>query len=529
MNSVSSQFHDLATGSIRPLDWEVGVSWSKERSQELEWFTLDQSVLNGEDLLAENTENPIQIWDAYDYERSRDRVVSLSVNRSVEFPYNIQSATCDVTLNNYDHYYNLDNTSSPISSDILPARPLRAYLGFKGAGVTPVFVGLTEGIPTYSGTDNTTAQLTAMDFLATIGDMSLKSMVMMMNVRTDQVIAAILEQFGMEPYMFNLARGVNVIPFVYFESGKNAGNALKELVQAENGAMWIDEQGIVRFAPRTAIVGVQSSMTFNPSSIISITPSATSGIVNKVYVETNVRKVMPFQLIFSNDNSSGWESEADEDTYRLGANGDTEIWLSFDDPVWQCTANPILNGEDTNSSFTAVDLQGKAVNSGITGVGTLFATSLKIVFTNTNNFPVSINYIQIFGEPAKVVGGEPTITYTAQDDESIERFGVQELSITDNNCFGTVQNVDAFATDVLTRYAGYSPTLQLEVKGDPSLQLHDVITLDGTDYDGDYLIKGISNSLTDTGLSTTLTVVAHTVLMPFILDQSQLNGEDVLS
>ena len=529
MNTVSTKFHDLANGSVRPLDWEVAISWSKERNSDTSWFTLDQSTLGGGDLLAEDTTNPVQLWDSYDYERSRDRVISLNVERSVEFPYNIQSAICDVKLNNYDGYYSIDNADSPLSGDILPSRPIRAYLGFRGAGVTPVFVGLTDSIPTYSGTHNTTAQITALDFLSEIGNMSLQNMVMMQNARTDQVIAAILEQFGVESYMFNLSPGINTIPFVYFESGKNAGNALKELVQAENGAMWIDEQGIIRFQPRTSIIGAESSMVFTPSNIVSITPSATSGIVNRVFVQADVRQVMETQLIFSNDNSQGYEQAASDDAYRLGANGITDIWVSFEDPIWQCNTSPVLNGDNNSSSFTAVDLSGDSVNSNIAATGQLFATSLKLTFNNTNNFPVSITYLQLFGQPAKVVGGSPTITYTAQDDDSVEMFGVQELSITDNTCFGNQQNIDGFATDILTRYASYSPTLKLEVKGDPALQIQDIITLSGTDYDGDYLIKGITNSLSDSKLTTTLTIITHTIVSPFVLDKSTLDGEDVLS
>lgn len=528
MNTVSERFHELASGSVRPLDWEVGISWSKARNTSTNWFTLDQSALNGSDLLSDSASNPIQKWDFYDYKNSRDRVLEMSVERSVAFPYNIQSAICDVKLNNYDGYYSIDNPDSPIMGEVLPSRPLRAFLGFREAGVTPVFVGLTKAIPTYSGTHNTTAQITALDFLSEIGETKLNKMIMMKDVRTDEVISAILQQAGLDTWMYNLDHGLNVIPFVYYDTEKDAGNALKELVQAENGVMWLDEQGIVRFSPRTAIIGSESVKTFTPSDIVSIKPSASAGIVNRVHVEADVRKVMNNQLIFSADNENSWDGSASDDSYRLKANGDTQIWVSFEDPIWQCQADPILNGADTGSAFTAVDLHGDAVNQRITAVGQLFATSMLITFTNTNNFPVSITYLQIFGEPAKVIGESPTITYTAEDTESIERFGICELSITDNKCFGNQQNIDTFAEDVLNLYSDYSPTLELNVKGDPSLQIQDVITLAGTDYDGDYLIKGMKHSLTQSKLETTITVIKHTVLRNFILDKSVLDGTDVL-
>lgn len=528
MNVTTDKFHELANGSVRPLDWELGVSWSKKRNSDIGWFTLDKSVLNGSDLLGDSNNNPIQLWDAYDYIMQRDRVIDMSVTRSVEFPYNIQSAILDVKLNNYDGYYSFYKSESPISEYIAPARPVRAYLGFREAGVTPVFVGLTQNVPTYSGLHNTVAQITAMDFLSQIGETSLRQMVMMRNARTDEVIAVILQQFGLEPYMYNLAHGTNTIPFVFFDSDKNAGNALKELVQAENGSMWIDEQGIIRFEPRTSQLGKESVMLLNQNNIVSISPSQTNNLVNRVYVEADIRKVMDFQQFFTADNSFGYNQTAEDDPYRLKANGSTTVWLNFEDPIWSATINPQLNGSSSDSSFTTVNLSGSRVNSGITAVGTLFATSLKLDFTNSNNFPVSIDYLQIWGEPAKVIGASPTIKYTAQDDESIERFGVQELRITDNTCFGNQQNIDTFATDILKSYSGYSPVLNLEIKGDPSLQIQDIVAIDGTDYDGTWLIKAISHNIKASKLTTTISVVRTEVLSPFILDRSKLNGPDVL-
>lgn len=528
MNSVAERFHQLASGPVRPLDWDLAVSWTKARNEDVAWFTLNQSQLNGADLLAEDNDNPIQIWDAYEYHKIRDRVINLNIERSVEFPYNIQSAVCDFTLNNYDRYFSIDNDRSPIAGYIMPARPVRAYLGFKTAGVTPVFVGLTEGIPSYSGTHNTTAQLSALDFLATIGDMSMRNMVMMRDVRTDEVISAILEQFGLRPEMYKLGKGLNVIPFVFFESGKNAGNALKELVQAENGTMWVDEAGIIRFEPRTQLLGQDSVMSLDASSIISISASQNSGIINRVYVESDVRKVGEYQQIFSVENEKGFEAETADDAYRIKANGTTTIWLNFDDPIWEGNAAPSLNGALDDSSFTAVTLAGEKVNGGISADGTFFADSLKLEFKNTTKQPMSLTFLQIWGKPAKVLGESPTIKYTAEDEESIEKFGVQELSIMDNNCFGNQQNIDAFAQDILERYADYSPTITMEIKGDPALQIQDIVTINGTDYEGDWLVKGITQSLQEARLTTKITAVRHIIQYPFVLNKSVLDGPDLL-
>lgn len=530
MITASDKFHQLASASVRPLDWNVAVSFTKNRNASVSWFTLDQSALDGGDLLGSSDQNPVQLWDAYDYMFLKERLVSMSFSRSVEFPYNIQSCIADFELNNYDRYFSFDHDStiSPIGQYILPRRPCRLYLGFKDGGLVPVFVGLTQGLPTYSGDRDEVASFTAMDFLSEIGEMSLKNMVMLRNVRTDEVIATILNQFGLDPAMYNLSAGLNVIPFVYFASGKNAGNALKELVQSENGAMWLDEQGIIRFKPRTSVIGQQPVMIFDATTIVKATPSRTDNIVNTVKIKSEVRAVQAFQSIFTTDNSNGYSGEASEDAYRLPANSTKDIWVAFDDPIWQCTTNPVLNGNSDNSNFTAVDLAGNSVSSKITATGLLFADSMKITFANTNTFPVSVNFLQIFGEPAKQVSGSP-IEYEARDDESVEKYGVQPIEISDNNCFGNYKNIDSYAMDILKKYAEYSSILKLEVKGNPALQLQDIVSVDFREFTGDYQIIGIDMSLGDSQLKTVLTLRKTTVVSPFILDQSVLDGTDVLA
>ncbi len=530
MINVSDRFHQLAAAPVRPLDWDIAISFTKQRNTNVNWFTLDQSTLDGGDLVASDTTNPIQLWDSYEYLFLKERLISLSFSRSVEFPYNVQSSIADFDLNNYDRFfsYDEDGVISPIGRYILPGRPCRLYLGFKTGGVAPMFVGLTQGLPDYSGNLDEVAKFTAMDFLSEIGEMSLNNMVMMVNARTDQVIATILSQFGLEPEMYNLDRGLNTIPFVYFASGKNAGNALRELVQAENGALWLDEQGIIRFQPRTSVVGQQPVMEFNATSIIKATPSRTNGIVNRVKIKSEVRAVQTFQPIFTTDNSNGYSGEASSDPYRLPANSTTDVWISFDDPIWQCATTPILNGSNDTSNFNAVDLSGNAISSNITATGQLFSESMRLTFVNTNNFAVSVNYLQIFGEPAKQISGSP-IDYEARDDDSIEKYGVQTLEITDNNCFGNYKNIDEYAMDILTKYAEYSPTLKLEVKGNPALQLQDIVTVNFRDYSGDYQIVGMEVSLDDSKLKTVLTLRKITVVSPFILDQSVLDGDDVLT
>ena len=529
MINTSNEFNQVANGTIRPLALNAKISFTKQRSNSVGWFVLDQSQLDGTDILATDPDDSIQLWDAYEWGDFTDDVIGMTWSRSVEFPYNVQSAFCDLQLNNTTQKYTYGNTSSPLDGYILPKRPIRTYAGFKKGGASetvPVFIGLTQKMPKYSGLNDSTATFSAQDFLSEIANTQLSQNVMLKDVRTDEAISAILDAYGMDSSMYDLARGLNTIPFVVFESGLNAGNILEKLVQAENGKLWLDEKGIIRFEPRIADIGRTAVMTFDEDNIIDITPSRTDGIVNRVKITSDIRAVQDNQPIFSMANENGYQGSASDDSYRINSLGTRVVWLSFDDPIWTATLNPVLNGDSDDSNFTAFDLAGVPVSSGITATGYLFSDSMKITFTNTNNFPVSISYMEIWGQPAKVVD---TIKYNAYDSDSVDKFGEMILEITDNNYFGSYTNADSYAMDILKRRAGYSPTMTLRVKGNPALQLGDIIHVDYK-YIGDYKIVGIKSGITNnSGFTQELTVERTEIVFAFILDESVLDGDRVLS
>ncbi len=529
MISTSAVFDAVADATIRPLALNAKISFTKQRSLSVDWFVLDQSQLDGSDILATDPDDSIQLWDAYEWGDYTPDVIGMNWSRSVQFPYNVQSALCDLELNNVAQKYTYENTNSPLYGYILPKRPMRTYAGFKKGGyneTVPVFIGLTQKMPKYSGLNDSRATFSAQDFLSEIANTQLNQTVMLRDVRTDEAIATILDTYGMDASMYDLAEGLNVIPFVVFESGLNAGNILAKLVQAENGKLWLDEKGIIRFEPRVADIGKTAVMTFDKDNIIEITPSRTDGIVNRVKIESDIRAVQDNQPIFSMANENGYQQSASDDSYRINSLGNKEVWLSFEDPIWSATLNPVLNGSSDDSYFMAFDLQGEVVSSGITATGYLFADSMKITFTNANNFPVSIAFLEIWGEPAKIVD---TIKYNAYDSDSVDKFGEMILDISDNDYFGSYSNADAYAMDILKRRAGYSPTITMRVKGNPALQLGDIIHIDYK-YIGDYKIVGIKSSITNgAGLTQELTIERTKVVMPFILDVSILDGDDVLS
>lgn len=516
MQVVSPAFNQLANGDIRPLSWGAMISFDKEFDDDVSFFTLDQSVLNGLDLLAPSGDNPIQAWDYYAYQDFTERLVYISVERSLEFPYSVVSAIADFQLNNYDGYFT-PNSASPISSFILPKRPVRLLQGF-AATALPQFVGLTEGMPEISRTEGT-ATFTAMDFLTWIYDMPIRQTIAMQNVRTDEVLANIFEQFGLTPAQYDLAVARNVIPFLFFEEGQQtAGDIIRPLMQAEMGKLWLDEQGIIRFRPRLEQPDTPVYY-FDHDSINTLETSEDDEIINHVVIRAEVRKLQVPQVAYS-------ITGAIDDNFVIPANSTQPVYIELSDPTINIV-EPTL-GEGSSASWFRAYSNGEEVLSGVglDGVAEL-TNSYTLFIENNNSFPVTISDIVLWGEPARIVGGTAT-TYDAYDDESVEKYEEKILPIS-NNFIQSISQAESLALTLLDEYSEYNDIITIEVKGNPALQLSDIIDVDYDEFSGEYRVISISNKTQDAKFTQILKCKKYTPRHWFTLDQSLLNSSDVLA
>lgn len=488
-----------------------------EHSDLVDYFTLDRSVLNGIDRLDSSDNNPIQLWDTYSYYDFSDRIISASIERSIEFPYGTQCAMADVTLNNFDRYFDPANSISPIAENNLPSRPLKLFAGYRGETVVPQFVGLTQQMPVMNG--NGTVSYHAVDFLSEIASQTLNSTIAMRNARTDQVLAKIVEQFGVTPLQYNFEAGTNVIPFVFFDKGENAGEAIQKLIQAEGGKFWLDEMGILRFARRNS-TNTEAVMTMSEYDVISVEPSGISDIINRVKISCELREVQEYQTVYSK-NSTG---DSTSNLWVIGAGQSIVRECRLEDPCYDIV-NPTLGKNSAVSYFTAKNSAQQEITSGITAVGELSTNSYTITFTNANLFSVEIDEVQLWGEPAKVYD---VLDYDAYEDESVEKYGEQVLEITDNKFFQSFNQAQAYAVYLLNDRAKYNSTIKLQVKGDFSLQLGDAFELQG-DYAGSYRIDAITWSISNDSFVYTIKAHRFEPVNYFVLDQSILDGDDVLA
>lgn len=528
MINVSDSFHSAAFGQIINPILRLYISFDKTL-QEGKFFTLNESQLDGPDLLKfAASDADAQSWDFYKYVDYTDRLVSMTWERTLQFPYHIQCGMADFTVSNTDGFFTPLNPQSSIGENNLPARPAKLAAGFKYPGSTeivPQMVGITDGMPTmHSGSKTVDYHL--IDFLYDICNQKLKTVINMQNARTDEVIAAILESYGLAPSQYNLDAGRYHIPFVFFDIGDNIGDALKKLVQAEDGFMWLDEEGVVRFATSLSVDGATDIVAkLSDYHIMSLESGELSDIVNHVKVTAELREVQEWQEVYTKSDSTGTVSNS---LWIVPSHGEFTISCGLGDPCYDVVA-PTQGHASSVSWFRAINQNGYEVSSGVTATGVLSSSAYTVTFQNNNGFPVEIAEMKLWGEPAKVYD---VLEYDAYDDESVAKYGDNVLEITDNQFFQTYYQANAFARALIKRYGEYNRSILAQIKGDFAFQLLDLIEIEtsGGQYNGIYQIRGISYEYSNNQLITELTLNGGATIEEgvFTLNVSKLNGEDLI-
>lgn len=527
MIEVTDNFHKAAFGQIINPIVRLYVSFDKQLNGG-GFFTLDESVLDGSDILKfAASDADTQSWDFYDYKDYSDRLVSASWERRLEFPYQIQCAMADFSLSNTDGYFTPLNRNSPIGLNNLPARPMRLSAGFKYPGATefvPQIAGITDGLPDLNDSSRT-VDYHIIDFLYDICNQTLKTVINMRNARTDEVIAAILQSYGLSPAQYHLAPGKFVIPFVFFDVGVSVGDDLKKLVQAENGFMWLDEKGIVRFESAAGVASdTDIKANLSDYHIMSLTPGQLSDVVNHVKINIERREVQEYQEVYTKSASSRGAS----DLWVVSPNDTFTISCSLGEPCYDVVA-PTLGKASSVSWFTAVDSHDVPVTSGITATGVLSSKAYIITFTNHHAYPVEISEMKLWGEPAKTY---EVLEYDAYDDESVQKYGDKTLEISDNQFFQSYDQANLFARTIIKQHRDYTRVVKAQIKGDFAFQLMDLIRIQTAkgDYNGIYQITGISYQFGNNNLITELTLNGTNIEEGvFTLNYSRLNGEDLLA
>ena len=511
MQTVTSSFGTKANGTMRKLKQRALMSFPRAYNASITFFTIGVSTIGGADII-KGDGSVVAEWDKYQYDDYSYRIKSIEVTRTEEPVNSTSLAQADITLENHDNYFT-PNRGSTIQNFILPYRPVKLFGGF-GDEAIPQFTGLTEKMPTIDE-KNKLATFHCIDFLYSLFNRPLDAAVMYQDKRTDEILAALLVAFGITPTQYNFDVGFNIVKFAFFDKGSKFGDVVKELMEAEMGRFYMDEQGIIRFKNRQNYSS-SAQWFFNTSNIIDIQTSTQDDIINVVTVKANVREVQAKQKY--------WELQS---ATLIPASGSIDIWADFNDPITTIDAPAYITSATTSlyTTNTAEDGSGTQISTGISFSNTLFAKSYKMTVTNSNAFPVYITSLELYATPALVV---KQIYVRESDATSIAKYDERVKDI-ENDYINNETDAYSKAKIMLDDYSAYLSQYILTVKGNPALQIGDAINVNVWGFAGVYVINKIINRWADGKFTQILTVRKKVFRTFFTVGISTIGGSDVIA
>lgn len=517
MQSVTDAFSVEETDSVRKIAQSTQFAWKKEYNASIRIFTIGVSTIGGSDTI--NSSGGVNSdWNRYTYTDESEYVTRLSWERELNIPTGgLVKGLADIEVDNTSGRFNPDylGGSSAIFTAVgLPRRPFIINAGFNYDGIDneiPQFVGLTTKPPRINYR-NKTVQFQGEDFMGFLQNQYVDDAVMFTGQRTDQVLTTMMETLGFSTSQYDFDYGVNVIGFGQWEVGDRFGDIADKMVKAENGHLYQDETGIIRFDNRQ-----KWSMFpyFNVQRIISTgqvlsaeTPNQ-DHLINVVEVKAKPRAKQPQQLV--------WKLPS---YIEIDPNSTTQYFVNFNDPMLEVetpisTTNFIANtesdgsGADVTSSVSITSLDA-------------FARAAKFVFTNSSSATAYITTLDIYGRPAKVA---QEIYYRQQDSSSRTAYE-EHIYLIENDYIQDTTWAESFSTMILRDYGEPGRLQRISIRAIPELQFGDLISWQGRYW----RVYGIKSQLDPgVGFVQELDILQSTIYSYFRIGISTIGGSDQIS
>jgi hypothetical protein len=528
MQTVSNNFVAATLAPMRRIRWSLLVSFEKTFDAGISFFTIGSSDIGGTDVL-KGVGSVVQEWEKYNYSDYSSRVLNIEYNREMDPPTSpVTMTTCDITLDNHDGLFTPTNTASPLYGKLENGRPVRLSLGFGNLPLLQMFIGLTQGPPDVDER-NGTARIHCVDFLRHLQNTELNEEVMYLNKRVDEIISGLLQTAGLLTSQFSLDVASAVIPFGYFKKGTKLLEAIRELVESDLGALYMDENGIIRYENRTNWATKSQVWSFDKSTVIEKNKSDHSAVINTVEVHANVSAVQENQKIWEastivifTDNTDYLAPGQTKEVFAnfMDENGEVPV-TSVDDPDYITGATTSFFETNERSDGTGATLAGDVVLAS----SEQFSTSFKMSFTNNGSSTAYITRLEVFGTPAIVVKKIYTIH---KDQVSIGQYEESPHRI-ENNFIQNSAAASSIANILLQDRANPDNRAVLLVKAVPQLQVGDVVAYDDDISDQTYFVTRINGIVNSSGFRQTIGISKRTINQYFRIGISTIGGSDVLA
>lgn len=518
MQTTSLAFRKIAGGNVRPISWQFRAAFDKQLDPAVTFFELDSSVLDGPDILAPDDADVVQEWDKYIYTDYSDRVISIEITQDQTEPFSIVQSMADIKLNNYDGFFT-PNGGSPIDQFILPKRPMRILMGFNGENL-PQFIGLSEKMPELDKASRTVT-FHCIDFLTYIFDREISNTEMLQNVSTGEILDFLFQDVGLVPSQYSIdPTSFNRVDWFYVEKGMKLGTIVRELMEAEQGRLFMDELGIIRFLNRQNY-NSNPVWKFEDSRLIDYQVSSEDDIINFARIHSDVLGLF--------ENVPLWSASQ---PILVPAGESVEVWSAYQDPVEAVDSPAYSDVEIEGSSFKSTDDIGGTTPNGNVNLDSItnFSKASLMVFENVGATDAYIVNLDLWGDAVRVVD---TITVEESDQTSIDNFDLRLYELK-TKYIQKISSAITKASILVDDYKDFGSILDVDVKGNPALQVGDVVTATPDTYSGDFIITKIVQVIAENKYAQRLRIKFKEPRLYFILSSdseaaSLLNGEHVLT
>jgi hypothetical protein len=464
MQSVSAAFTAEEVDKTRSIAQGLLVSWHKENLLSNVTFTIGISTIGGGDIIGANPGgigSPGQ-WRYFD---ESNYVMSLGWERQLNMPVGgFTRALAEAELDNTSSRFLPDymGGNSEIATAVLPKRPMIINAGFNINGVdqtVPQFSGLIKRSPhvDVAGRD---VGLEGEDYVSFFDNRFIDRTALFTSVTTDTIIETFLQSSGMATSQYDLDTGLNTIPFTILESGARFADIINDLVAAENGHMFQDEQGVFRFWNRQHFNNSPFNAaieTIHTSQVINAEAPNEDHIINVVEVTGSIWKKRSAQTIFTLG-----------DSVPILSGINTEVFASLDDPVLQVTSQTVAGNtkaDGSGSSFTVTVVS-----------RTVFAQSVKYVLLASGTGYVT--QLDITGRSA--IADEEL--YIREIDGSSRTAYEEKVLSVDNRYIQDRDWATSLSQMILDAYSEPENIQKITIRAMPHLQLGDLVSWQGRDW-----------------------------------------------
>lgn len=466
MQTTNAAFTAEEKDTVRKIVQNLQVSWKRQTTLGNRTFTIGVSLIGGDDVIGINP-GAIGSPGIYKYFDETNYVTRMNWERGFNMPTGgLTKALAEVQLDNTSGRFTprYMGGNSELFTAILPSRPTKISAGFNYGGVDnfmPQFAGLITDPPRVD-TRSKTVSLKMADYVQFFQNKYLDKTAVFTASRSDVVIESLFSRLGMATSQFVLDPGINIIPVAIFEAGARFSDIISKIVEAENGHLYQDEQGIFRFENRqhwdsAPYTTVQKIIT--TAQVINTQAPDDTHLINVVEVKSDVRTPQPNQLLFSLTIP-----------YLLAANTTTDLFVNFDDPILSMDTPSfwIANTEEDGSGVDATS------NVSIRNVDQ-FTQAARITIANSRSTEIFLTSFTLYGRPAKITSN---VYYRSQDGSSVTAYDERPLSI-ENPYIQNQSWAQSYAQMILNDFSSIENLQRITVRALPDLQLGDLISWQG--------------------------------------------------